>query len=735
MNTSSFYLEYWSPTGLIPGLSALRRRTAGNAGVRVALLDGAVDGCHPVLSHLGLPAEAAPSDHGTHIASVIAGHGDCAGAHYQGIAPGITLLPLSVFPADHQGQPGGCDQQTLAAAIHQACEQDAQLINISGGELSYRQPLVGALVDAADRAHREGRLIVAAAGNDGRNAVHIPACLESVLAVGAADCDGRPLAFSNYGPLYQRNAVLAPGEQIPGAALSGGLCYRTGTSFATPIVTAVVALLLSRMLDAGLPADTALIHRLILQTAAAAVPEEDISRQRVLVGRIHFEQLFAAFERELDSQVNKERMMSEGTPMVPTAEASGTPQSAPVSAEGAATQSMAAPVAQGQEAPRMAAVQPATLMTPSASQAMYAPVTASSIADPRSAGQRVYCLGSLGYDFQIEARQDYFIQRIKDCPDPNVDLKLFRYLLENDAWEDAELLTWVVKIDATPVYAIRPAGSNRKDLLKLMTACLFFQQDKNGRPDPAVDFNTAVQQDIEQANQDLVKNGKLDISKLQERNPGAYFSWLNEAASLWHFSKDNKLDVERIAVAGEVVGETILFNGNRVPTIEVGLSGILPWDVDVLIQSLKERALHDDGNQDGVDPVILAGDTEEAIRRALDKLYVEFKNDGVSDDDRAINYVGSNIVMLSDILQDVYRTVSGSGERCTRYELDSFYVEDSKVQRPTSILKDVVVRFFEPGNLDRAFLCYRFTVDVSDVHPVMVEGKSRRYYESSARRH
>ena len=745
-------LEHWNQGELITGLKALREKTRGRQQVRVAVLDGEIDNTHPVLAHQSLATAQAASDHGTHIASVIAGRSD----DYCGIAPDITLLSVPVYPTGSDGKPGVCTQQTLADAIHQACDQQALLINISGGEVSHRTPLTGVLVDAAKRAHSEGRLIIAATGNDGREIMHTPACLETALAVGAADWEGRPLSFSNYGRLYHRNAVLAPGYEIPGAGLDGGLCHRTGTSFATPVVTGVAALLLSRMLDCGREADTALVRRLILETAAPAIPEENISTQRVLVGRIHFEQLFAAFERELDGQANKERTMSETTPTTQPAEAVVTPQAAvtaseadvatpvvpvQVATEGVAAQAATAPVAQVQMVPQMVAVQPATVMAPVAqpvvpvAEAPVAPVAPSSVDNPRSAGQRVYCLGSLGYDFQIEARQDYFIQRIKDCPDPNVDQKLFRYLLENDAWEDADLLTWVVKIDATPVYAIRPAGSNRKDLLKLMTACLFFQQDKNTRPDPAVDFKTAVQHDIEGSHPDLVKYGKLDVSELQERNPGAYFTYLNEAASLWHFSKENKLDVERIAFAGEVVGETILFNGNRVPTIEVALSGMLPWDVDMLIQSLKERAQHDDGHKDGVDPAILAGDTEEAIRRALDKLYVEFKNDGVSDDDRAINYVGSNIVMLSDILQDVYRTVPGTGERCTRYELDSFYVEDSKVQRPTSILKDVVVRFFEPGNLDRAFLCYRFTVDVSDVNPVMVEGKSRRYYESSIRHH
>ena len=46
---------------------------------------------------------------------------------------------------------------------------------------------------------------------------------------------------------------------------------------------------------------------------------------------------------------------------------------------------------------------------------------------------------------------------------------------------------------------------------------------------------------------------------------------------------------------------------------------------------------------------------------------------------------------------------------------------------------DVILRFFQPHDQDQAFKCYRFTVDVSDVNPVMVEGKPKIYFESNFR--
>jgi subtilisin family serine protease len=84
-----------------------------------------------------------------------------------------------------------------------------------------------------------------AAGNDGGECLHLPAALESVLAVGAMDAQGRPLDFSNWGQAYQSQGLLAPGENLLGAKPGGGTILRSGTSFATPIVSGIVALLLS----------------------------------------------------------------------------------------------------------------------------------------------------------------------------------------------------------------------------------------------------------------------------------------------------------------------------------------------------------------------------------------------------------------------------------------------------------------------------------------------------------
>ena len=68
--------------------------------------------------------------------------------------------------------------------------------------------LANAVRDCASR----GVLIVAAAGNDGCECLHIPGALPSVLAVGAMDSTGGPLRFSNWGTRYLTQGILAPGR-------------------------------------------------------------------------------------------------------------------------------------------------------------------------------------------------------------------------------------------------------------------------------------------------------------------------------------------------------------------------------------------------------------------------------------------------------------------------------------------------------------------------------------------
>lgn len=86
-----------------------------------------------------------------------------------------------------------------------------------------------------DKAEQAGIIVVAAVGNDG-TAINYPAGYDSVIGVGAVD--GNKIVSES----SQRNEsvfVTAPGENVLSLSKDGGTALISGTSAATPHVTAI----------------------------------------------------------------------------------------------------------------------------------------------------------------------------------------------------------------------------------------------------------------------------------------------------------------------------------------------------------------------------------------------------------------------------------------------------------------------------------------------------------------
>jgi subtilisin family serine protease len=135
------------------------------------------------------------------------------------------------------------------SAIRQAIADKVDVLNISQSAPS-DDPRYRAAIEDAIAA---GIVVVAAAGNGGGTAgPSFPAAYPGVIAVGMSDQTDAAVAESQYDKAMPVS-VAAPGKNLMAllpSRTSPGLAYDTGdvtgTSFATPLVTGVVAMILQR---------------------------------------------------------------------------------------------------------------------------------------------------------------------------------------------------------------------------------------------------------------------------------------------------------------------------------------------------------------------------------------------------------------------------------------------------------------------------------------------------------
>lgn len=292
------------------------------------------------------------------------------------------------------------------------------------------------LLANAVRFYQENNvLIVAAAGNDGCDCLHVPAALESVLAVGAMDVQGNPIGFSNWGEAYQNQGILALGENILGAIPGGGTAAKTGTSFATPIVSGIVALLLSIQLQRGEKPDPHVIRDAILQSALPCNQPKGLDSRRCLVGTLNIPGAYALITKGEIKRVSNEK--PEEVTLQPSEADNPIEQLQP---SGVINLSLTQPVPQSlaigvQAVEAKTPTSLPTTMSLGGNPMMFAPsnktnasVSPSECATCSGGGQiqLVYALGDLGYDFGTQARRDS-IQQAMGLNRPPLQQELLYY--------------------------------------------------------------------------------------------------------------------------------------------------------------------------------------------------------------------------------------------------------------------------------------------------------------------
>jgi subtilisin family serine protease len=253
-----------------------------------------------------VPTEARTDDpygHGTHVAGLAAGNDRVQGGAYRGVAPDANLVDLRVLDAQGKGRTSWLlAALDWVAANHRA--YNVRVVNLSLGTPAIESWKTDPVCRAVERLYDLDIVVVAAAGNHGRNAagqkvygqIHAPGNSPHAVTVGAANsfgtdtrADDAVTTFSSRGPTrsYTTDAagarrydhllkpdLVAPGNKLVSAesypnklrslnpALSaydaadqqGDMMYLSGTSMAAPLVSGTVALMfeVNPRLTAGL---------------------------------------------------------------------------------------------------------------------------------------------------------------------------------------------------------------------------------------------------------------------------------------------------------------------------------------------------------------------------------------------------------------------------------------------------------------------------------------------------
>jgi len=263
--------------------------TKGDPNMLVAVVDTDIDTTQPdlagkVVVGRNFSGDSAPDaeGHGTEVAGLIAAQPD-NGIGIAGL--GWSTRVLSVRVLDKQG--AGLASNIALGIRYAADYPGVRVINLSlQQDASDADKVSTELGDAVAYALSKGVVVVAAAGNQSRAQPSYPASFPGVISVGAADEHDQTAsfspdaAFSNHGTWVD---LAAPGVGVL-TITPGCDCWVTpsGTSFATPFVSAAAALVL-----AVKPTMTPAQVKARLDSTADPIPGlgVDVASGRLNVGR------------------------------------------------------------------------------------------------------------------------------------------------------------------------------------------------------------------------------------------------------------------------------------------------------------------------------------------------------------------------------------------------------------------------------------------------------------------
>ncbi|MDE5414021.1 S8 family serine peptidase [Alkalihalobacterium chitinilyticum] len=236
-------------------------------GKTIAILDTGVDKNHSFLANkvvseacysgtghcpggateLTTPGSAVDYDgHGTHVAGIAAGKGQ----QFSGVAKDSNIIAINVLANNGNGLFSDV-VKGLERVYALRNQYDITAVNLSLGGGRYTSSCdqnFSSMKNMVDNLKSVGIATIAASGNESyKNAISAPACISSVISVGATNNSDQVTSFSNSATFLD---LLAPGFQVYSAIPGGGFSLKSGTSMASPQVAGGITLVQQRYLDA-----------------------------------------------------------------------------------------------------------------------------------------------------------------------------------------------------------------------------------------------------------------------------------------------------------------------------------------------------------------------------------------------------------------------------------------------------------------------------------------------------
>jgi thermitase len=244
-------IDQWGPPA-VSAPAAWQYGSGGSPNIVIAIVDTGVDDTHPDLaskivgeySYVGTIKDG--FGHGTHVAGIAAAATDNQ-IGIAGMCPNCKILSVKVLDDQGSGY-----ISNVASGITYAASHGARVISLSLGGSGHTETLHSAL----DYAIANNALPICAMGNNGSSSnTPEPGYWHDCLSVIATDQTGARASFSNFGT---KADVAAPGVAILSTMPTYPVTLTTtygysmnydalsGTSMATPMVSGIAGLVLSR---------------------------------------------------------------------------------------------------------------------------------------------------------------------------------------------------------------------------------------------------------------------------------------------------------------------------------------------------------------------------------------------------------------------------------------------------------------------------------------------------------